>query len=330
MTNTKTQLNSVQEKLFAQIITKYPTKADALKELCTFLKVSKHNLYRKLKNKSSLKTMEFILLVRKYELSLDELMNNPNVPFAFHYQEATDPVSNTPSLNFPFKLLQQLLTAPNKTIYYLGAELPLFYFYNYPELIYFKESLWSRNNESLTTLDYAPIDFNVISNQDLQRYRKVWSLYAAIPSYEMWDNLGLKKILQEINYAYKVGIIFYDDFKLLTNKLLKLVDRLEKMLVLGTKQIHDRNNNLSVYFNPIISPTYFYIAQSDTINYVCGVYDPPNAVLTHNQGLITNAYNRFIYQREQCQLISGIGPIIRRQLLSSYRKDIQRLQNTIL
>jgi len=325
MSNSTTHKVSSQQRLFDEVLAKYPSKSAALDELVTLLQVTKTSLYRKINGNSALKLSEVLLLTKHYKLSLDELLDNPSSVFNFQFVNNQTEKKEVISIA-DVELLEELKEKENAKLSYLGSQIPIPYLNLYPSLIYFKEYIWKRNSTSISKTDYTPIDFSAISNDDMIKYKHHWNLYASIPSSEIWDSSAFTLLIEEIRHCYDIGVLLEDDFEMLQDSLQRLVNRLSKMLQTGSKQLDEQTQNMFVYHNPTLLPTWFYIAESDSLNYFQGAFNPPSSIVSHNTRMMKNAKLRFNNQLKQCTAISKHGTRHRTKLIKTYRRKIESLE----
>ena len=143
---------------------------------------------------------------------------------------------------------------------------------------------------------------------------------------ELWDKRGITTIVEQIRHYYHIGMLSNDDALMLIERLSDLIDLLEKMLKTGSRTLDVDNKNMEVYFNPIPSPNWFYIVDSETIKYVQAVFDTPNSLITFNSDIFESGKRRFEAQRQQAHLISNAGTVQRRKLFDFYRKQLVKLE----
>lgn len=318
---------SLQKQIFEQIISRHITKSEAIDTLTVLLKTSKASLYRKMSDSTALKPEEITLLAQHYGFSLDELIEENSSQYLFSYLESLLP--------FTFQGQTQEVEAPlvldisDKSIvsYYTGLELPIYYLCYYPELLHFKKHIWKRVNVDGHQHNYDLIDFSQITKEERLYYQEGIRYYEQINTVELWDENAFSLIIEQIKYAFYVGILTYEDANMLISLLERLINRLERMLRAGSKDINDQNhNNLMVYFNPISSANSLYIVDNLTAKFVLSTFAPPNSLMTTNPNLIKNVKKRFNALKRQSHLISFAGDIQRQKLLETYRKQLDKLK----
>lgn len=326
MSSTETITQSLQARLFEKVLSLFPSKGEAIDSLMALLDIGKSSLYRKIKDQSALKPDEMAMIIRHYSLSLDELVHQKSSLYLFNHAKAIVDFRGKSEQTGLEKNIAQLKSAKNVLAYYAGVEIPINYVAHFPELMYFKECVWDRNQDDSKKLDYKPFSFDNIPADNLERYAAMVDFFKQIPTIELWDKTGITTIVEQIRHYYHIGVLTDDDALMLIEKMNKFLELIEKMLQMGSRSLSPDQRNMEVYFNPIPSPNWFYIVDSDTTRYVQGVFDTPNSLISYNPYIFDNAKRRFEAQRQQSHLISNAGTIQRRKLFGFYKKQLAKLE----
>lgn len=331
----KTQYQSknktLQYRLFDKVLQLFPNKTAAVKDLMQLLHLGKSSIYRKLNGVSILRQEELFQIIRHYKFSLDELIHQQTELYLFTHSKRVEDLRGTDEVTVatPFlKFVDKLKEANQEKLYYAGVELPTPYFMYIPELIYFKEKIWL-HQKSNNLFDYQPFDFKQITADDKARYKATTDFYEEFPTIELWEITAIEIILNQIKYYYWIGILLLEDTMMLLTKMEQLLSKLERMLEVGSKKLNRTKKDMEIYYNPVPSINWFYLAESDTINYVHALFDPPNSVITTDAFLFKEAKARFKGQQQQSYMISVAGNVERHKLFKIYRKKIKRLQTEI-
>jgi len=317
---------SLQAKLFDKVLSLFSTKGEAVDSLMELLNIGKSSLYRKIKDQSALKPDELAQIIRHYSLSLDKLVHQKSSLYLFNHAKAIVDFREKAEKSVLEKSIFQIKSAQNAKVYYAGVEIPMNYVAYFPTLMYFKECVWDRNQDDSKKLDYEPFKFDAISADNIERYQAMIEFFKHIPTLELWDKTGITTMVEQIRHYFHIGILMDDDALMLVEEMGKMLELIEKMLNVGSRTLEPENGNMEVYFNPIPSPNWFYIVDSDSTKYVQGVFDTPNSLISFNPYIFENAKRRFEAQRQQSQLISNAGTIQRRKLFAHYRKQLTKLE----
>lgn len=320
------EAESLQAKLFTKVLSLFSSKGEAVDSLLELLQIGKSSLYRKINDQSALKPEEIAMIIRHYSLSLDELVHQKNSLYLFSHAKAIVDFRSHNSKEPLEQIVEQLKSVKDVLIYYAGVEIPMNYVSYFPELVYFKECIWLRNQEGKKKLNYNPFNFKDIPADSLERYQATAQFFEGFQMIELWDKRGMTSMVEQIRHYYHIGMLMEGDALMLVQRLGELLDLLEKMLKIGSRTLNPEDKNMAVYFNPIPSPNWFYIVDSETIKYVQAVFDTPNSLISFNSYIFENAKRRFEAQRQQAHLISNAGTVERRKLFDFYRKQIAKLE----
>lgn len=319
------QATTLQGGIFEKILRMYPSKSAATDDLTKLLGTSKQSLYRKINEKSALKPDEIVLLAQHYSITLDDLVLTDTNTYMFHHTRGImQPYKETDTEDGLMKdMIGRLKNATNLTVYYTGAEVPIFYLFHYPRLLHFKKYIWNRLNSSVDDLDYELIDFT-IPREDTAYYEEIARFFETINTIELWDSAGVSLVIEQVIYAYNIGVLPADDARELMKDLTRMLNRLEQMLKVGSKYLDGSVPNLEVYFNPVPSANWLYIIESDQINYTQAIFDTPNSLLNMHPKIQQNVNTRFAALKEQSHLISLSGTTYRKKLFANYHQQVQK------
>jgi len=180
--------NSLQDRLLDVVSSNFTKRSKAVDYLSKFLGIGKDAVYRRMRGDTLLTPDEMAKLALHFNISLDALaFENSNTVF-FSYNLFTD-IINNPSdyLRSIHRDLEELNKLENVKIYYASAEIPLFYYCAFPELIAFKLYVWGRTIWDLDYLQNKPFEVDLIAPQTLDLAKSILTKYRRIPSIEFWS-----------------------------------------------------------------------------------------------------------------------------------------------
>lgn len=214
--------STLQDQLFEIILTRFARRADAVDELCNLLNLAKDPVYRRLRGDTFLAPQELALLAQHYRISLDALVigQSDNVVFDFNaFSRKINSFSDY--LNAMNADFEQIHRMPKAHLFYASAELPVFTYSLFPELIAFKLYLWARTTWNLEWLRDRQFSFDLITQPVIRESQAMLQHYLVLPSTELWTAQIMDNTLAQVEYHVYAGG-FRDP-----REALHLIDRLQ-------------------------------------------------------------------------------------------------------
>jgi len=215
-------------ELIKQKISSRQRLSDVIEEL---LGVSSDSAYRRIRGETELTFSELKKICRKFNLSMDEVMNYKSHQGAlFHY----DPINLLDIDDYLVHLKRTLdaflilKSAPEKEIIYTARSIPLCYLIKFPDLAFLNLFTW--NNVLCPTFKTFD-DFcnNLDKERLISMYQQTSLAHSSIPTREIWTVQTLDVTLRLIDYFYTTGVFEKKETVLnLLNQLSQLIDTVHK------------------------------------------------------------------------------------------------------
>ena len=202
-----------------------PPNISFVDEIADVLNISNDSAYRRIRGEKPIALEEIKKLCVKFKISLDQLLhlNSESVIFS---GKLADPQ------NFNFELyLQDFLrqheiinSFEQKELLILPKDVPVYHYYNFPELAAFKYFFWMKT--ILHYPDYSKTVFNpsIMAENLMKTGEKILATYNKIPSTEIWNVENINTTLRQIEY-YKETNVFASK-----EDVLKIYDCLERSI----------------------------------------------------------------------------------------------------
>ena len=232
------ETTELQQQLFTYLKKNIPPHLSLVDELCELLKLGSDSVYRRIRGEKPITLAELKTICEHYHVSIDQLLHLKNESAFF---EA--PGINTTPQNFS-DYLQEILvkfrhfnTFRKKEIQYFCKDIPIWYFYLFPELAAFKTFFWSKtlynqpelNNKKFSLADYPYYECFLIGQQILQEHNQ-------IPSIELWNVESINSTINQIKYYKEISNFKSDDdLFAVINSLQQTLDHLQLQAQKGLK-----------------------------------------------------------------------------------------------
>ena len=250
--------NGSQNVFFQHIKSLLPPHLSLVEEIAEILNISNDSAYRRIRGEKPISLEEIKKLCLQFKISLDQFLhlNSESVIFTGKLADRT---------NFPFELYQQdflrqvsmINSFEEKELYYWPKDVPIFYYYQFPELAAFKCFFWMKTVMEYPEYSRAKFNFAEFDEKLLRTGEKILETYNCIPSYEIWNVDNINTYMQQIQYYKDTGVFCSkNDIIILYEKLEQMLDHIEDQAEAGYKFNHNakgsRGAPINVYVNEFI------------------------------------------------------------------------------
>jgi hypothetical protein len=252
--------NKLQKELFNQIKDSLPPHISMVDAIAELMDISYDSVYRRIRGEKPVSLEEVKILCDHFHLSLDQVLQLHTNKILFTDAEADDPVTNfTQYLEGLIQLLQYFNGFSKKEMFYLSKDVPVFYFFYFPEIAAFKSFFWCRS--ILNEPGYEERQFS-IKKFDAKKYfelgQKILKEYNQLPSAELWNYESINSTIRQIEYYRDAGIFeSKEDLAAVVDSCDAMLQHLQKQAEKGKKFLPGTNGNgdgssLRFYINEII------------------------------------------------------------------------------
>lgn len=226
-----------QQVFFQHIKALLPDHLTLVDEVAEVLNISNDSAYRRIRGEKPIALEEIKKLCVHFKISLDQFMhlNSDSVLFTGKLTDRTNFTFELYLQNFLYQM-QIVNSFEEKELYYWTKDVPIFYFYQFPELTAFMCFFWMKT--VLEYPEYSKMKFNFSDfDKNLMKIgEKILETYNNIPSHEIWNVDNINTCMQQIEY-YKDTNVFNskNDIIILYECLEKMVDHIEAQAEAGYK-----------------------------------------------------------------------------------------------
>jgi len=249
---------SIQQQFLDQIKERLDPNISFVDELAEDLNISSDSAYRRIRGETSLTLDEVRKLSTKYQISIDSLFDVGDDSVLFKYRgldkDKFDFHSYLSSIETDVKRLNSF---PDKEMIYAAKDIPLFYYFPFPELTAFKLFFWSKIILQFPEYENKLFSLEEISEELLQIGQRIWKIYLKIPSLEVWSMETINVTLKQVQFYSESGLFKEKrDAGILLDQISKLVDHVQKQAEKGYKfdlgaDVDGPENNFRLYYNEV-------------------------------------------------------------------------------
>lgn len=250
---------SIQQNFFSIIKRLNHPHISFVHSISELLGISYDSAYRRIRGDKPLVLEELMILSAHFHISIDQLLN-----FNFtkvHFEPISFGQTQESFLNwldFMLKELRLVQSSSRKDVIYSARDLPIFYYFDFPDLIAFKFFLWQRMLVDSNTASEPLFDASCSIKPELADIgNRILSTYVLTPSTELWNFETFNGILHQLEYAWFSGFFMDKDSALqLCKSLDTFFHHMQKQVSMGVKyrlgsDPSGRELNYNVYLSEI-------------------------------------------------------------------------------
>lgn len=253
MKNETLLFESLQNRLFSQIKSQLNKRHRLAKEVCNTLHIETKSAYRRMNGETALTLEEAVRLAKKFELSLDniflhddyELMSFKARPLIQNLTDVHEYLKDT------LRMMRQISVTPNARIMYSAKDMPIFYFFRFPELAAFKIFFWAKTLYNAPELKDKEFHPSLIPQETIDLAHELHDCFINIEVHEIWNHNTFDAVINQLDFYLHSGEIKQGPLaQLLITQLHEVIHSLHTMARTG-----QRENNQApylIYHNEIL------------------------------------------------------------------------------
>lgn len=322
---------NLQQLLFQQIKAKIPENLSFVHEIAELLEISYDSAYRRIRGEKELSLDELVRLGRKFEISLDSLLNlkGNNVVFR-HYSLESTRFKIKEWLSIIEKDMWNIHQSKDKEIIYAAKDPPLFHYFHFPELAAFKFFFWEKTLFEFPELEDKRFRMDDTDPEIVEIGQKILRASITIPTIEIWNEDTFNILFRQIEYYWISGYFERkDDLLNLIDKLEKWVRHIQKQADHGFKFLYDHpaegiENSFMMYENEVVLNDNTIFVKLDNLTAVYITYNVLSLLITHEPGLCRNVEHYMHGLIKKSNLISLSGSKARNRFFNKMLLTIEQ------
>ena len=327
--------SSVQEILFQSIKSKLSPNLSFVHEISELLSISYDSAYRRIRGEKELSLEELKALCLHYNISVDALLNMKSNHVIFSSMAIGENGIDIESwLQSLLAAIKQIHAAKDREIIYAAKDIPVFYYFEFPEIAAFKIYFW--NKALIPASGYENRKLTLETPDKLyETGRQLLAHYIKIPTIEIWSEETISSVLRQIEYCFVSG--FFAD----TNDVYRLCDVLEAWLehvqsqaehgfqyMLGT-QPQGIENNFRLYHNEVLVTDNTILVKTDGQKTSYNTYNVINQLVTTNTAFCDQIENSLRNLMQKSTLISSTSAKERNRFFKTLHEKVNALRSHI-
>jgi hypothetical protein len=326
--------SELQQQLFTYLKENLPPHLSLVDELSDMLDLSADSVYRRIRGEKPITLNELKRICEHYHLSIDQLLQLQNESVLFQ----APGMNSIPGefVGYVKGMLAQFTyfnSFKTKEIQYLCKDVPIWYFYLFPDLGAFKTFFWSKtinnnpelSNKLFSLKEYPYDDCFAIGQEVLQ-------LHNQIPSVELWNLESIHSTINQVAFYKDAGNFkSHDDFDAVINSFHHMLDHLQLQAEKGVKFMPGATDvqhkaPVRFYVNELILGNNTMLLTLDDKRLAMITYSVFNYLFTRDERFSSKVADTFDTLLSRSTLISKTGEKDRNRFFNTLREKVNNLR----
>ncbi len=316
-------MKNYQKTLFELLLKESGGKKNLVDVMIDKLALSNDTAYRRISGKSHITLNEGISLASHFGISLDLIhasSQNNAVLNKVH------DIYNIDDLEMYFESsirnLQKVKNRPDVEFIYAAKDIPLFYFMRSENLRKFKIYAWLKLMDVVFFSQRIHFENFHIPENINQKAILLSEVYNDVRSTEIWSNVTIYTLLEQIIYFHQLELITTDSALKICEEIIEMLSQIEEKVISEQKSslklyqndLLIMNNSVFIRFSdqkmlflPYNILSYYYTSDER----VCGNYEKSTELILKNSELLSaNNKARYIFFNKMYKKIEEIKKIL--------------------
>ncbi|MBM3405479.1 MAG: hypothetical protein FJY10_11415 [Bacteroidetes bacterium] len=326
---------TLQSELFRIIHERVPPNVSLVHDISELLGISYDSVYRRMRCEKELRLDEFMKLCHHYSISADALfsLKTDNIIFrsraigvgGFTLEQWLEKIL------FEIRIIEE---CREKEIIYAAKDLPIFYYFEFPEIAAFKIFFWHKALFPFPGYEDKLFSFDI--PEDLFHLgQKVLTHYIKIPSIELWNEETITSIIRQVEYCYVSGFFKKkDDALRICDVLLSYIRHIQQQAEFGFRFFYGSEprgveGSFMLYYNEILLSDNTILVTMDGKRITYHTYNIINLLITTNEVFCDQIGDSLKKVMQESTLISGTSAKERNRFFNILSERVKSLKARI-
>jgi hypothetical protein len=327
--------DSVQVTLFQIIKEKLPSNVSFVHEISELLGISYDSAYRRIRGEKELALEELKILCQKYHISLDSLFSVESQNILFNSLAIGEQgCTFIQWLNTILTEIKDIHSCKQKEVFYSAKDIPVFHYFEFPELFAFKVYFWNKVFFSVPGFEQEVFRFD-IHDKILEIGKHILSAYNKIPVIELWNEETFDSLLRQIEFCHVCGyFITKEDCLKVLEKVEAMILHLQEQARRGYRFMHGSapegvDGNYKLYCNEVLlGDNTIFIKKDDRVKTFL-TYNVINLLVTENSMLCNQVETSLRNLTKKSTMISSTSEKERHRFFNTLFQKIDDLKGRI-
>jgi BetR domain len=325
---------TIQQQVFNHLKSMLAPHLSLVDELSELLSISPDSVYRRLRGEKSLTLQELKTICEKYHISLDQMLHLKNDAVVFQAPDINrTPISINDYLLGFHDQLKSINSFEQKQMLYLCKDLPVWYYYLFPEIAAFKTFVWLKTLMNHPDYLYKKFSLKEYSFPDcFELGQEANKIYNRIPSTELWNIEIISSTLLQIEYYRDAGIFEnIRDMNMVIDSLQLSLNHIQRQAEKGYKFMPGENAvstgvTIKLFMNEVLLGNNTVLVELNGTRASFVQYNVLNIMQTRDARFNEIAFTNFYTLMSRSTLISGSGEKERSRFFSRLKEKLSALK----
>jgi len=325
----------IQENLFQIIKSRLAPNISFVHDLSELLGISYDSAYRRIRGQKDLTLEELKQICIRYSISMDEILNFHSDQVSFKTLAiGKDGFTFENWLNTLLAEMKMIFDCRNREIIYAAKDVPIFYYFEFPEIAAFKFFFWHKILIPVQEYKVGQVSLEV--PQDLfETGRKLLSCYTKIPVIEIWSEDTISSIIRQIDYCMASGFFSRKDDAVRLCEVLNLwLEHVQNQAEHGFQYMFGRSpegidNTYKLFHNEVLVNDNTILVHADDRKTSYLTYNVINQMITSNPAFCDQIENSLRNLMQKSTMISGTSAKERHHFFNSLHEKVMLLRQRI-
>lgn len=314
-----------QEKFLETVRERLPDKRKVSSYLMTRFGLSPSAAHRRISGEIHFPLHELLELSMDFNISLDEILSDqPNAGIQFNQAPRISSLHNLKlHLEQVLSQIEMLRKVSDAVLYYAARDLPLFFYFRYPNLAAFKVNVWLNGQSD----QQRHIDLSVVPESILKLGKQLSLSYNELSTVELWSHHSLSNVFDQVAYFYRAGYLPQKDALDILVDVGRIIDDREKSAQHKSKQGEYR---AELYVCDYILMANGALAKVGSTQMAWIAYSGVDLIRTNSPRFCTDYEEAFKWHIQLGVGISGSATDRRLQFFDELRQQLESTKSKIL
>ena len=326
-------MSQLQTDLFRHIKSALPSNLSLADEIADVLNVSIDSAYRRIRGEKQLSFEELQKLSNHYRISVDKVLDLKTDSILFNGNFIQPGNFNfSKYLDDQYHYLHYIAGFQQKELYYFSKDIPIFYYYMFPELAAFKFFVWMKTLLQSPDLAQAKFSVEKIEDSFFERAKKIAAMSCQIPTIEILNVENIQTTLRQVEYYKDTGLFAsHAELDILYKKLTEMIDHMEDVCMQGRKYLPGEkplltHAKLEMYVNDFVIGDHSNVAILNGKKLCFINHNIINIITTHDEAFCNYSYDFIQNIIKKSTQISNVGERERVIFFNMIRQRIDMYQ----
>ncbi len=300
----------VQSRLFGRIREQVPVHLSLVDEVAAALGISTDSAYRRLRGETALTLDEAAKLSGHFRIPIYDLFEQPDDTVHFKRVVINDAAQGFENyLHYSKAFFDKIAAGKNKFGIYPAKDIPVFYYFLFPDLARFKLFLWLKTSNEGSSLANQGFSMSIIPDLFVDLGAEITKTFMRIPFIEIWNEDTISSTIGQIVYYYEAELFDHPgDARHLLNQVEAMIQHIEEQAKKGVKLYNGQEQaSYQLYINEILVPGNTILFDVDGLLSTVFSYNAMDYLHTADTRFCAQVHQWLRVQLEKSSLISRVS-----------------------